>query len=220
MILAAGYSSRMKRWKPGLVLEGVPLVVRAILPALDAVNQLILVGGYQFEELKRIVMESDKITMSQKKKIELVENKEHSAGMFSSVQVGLSRVEVSQEGTYIVPGDMPNISAWTYKTLAGSFASDSGSDVYIPVIEIDTENSPEENRLKKGHPILVRRKAFSAILEESRMSILRDVLKQFHSKTIVVPDSGICFDIDEERDVAKLESHFSTARNPKNGPRV
>ena len=115
---------------------------------------------------------------------------------------------------------MPNISAWTYKTLAGSFASDSGSDVYIPVIEIDTENSPEENRLKKGHPILVRRKAFSAILEESRMSILRDVLKQFHSKTIVVPDSGICFDIDEERDVAKLESHFSTARNPKNGPRV
>ena len=207
----------MKQWKPGLLLQGVPLIVRALLPGLDAVSQLILVGGYQFEELKRLVMGSDRISVVQKAKITFVENKEYSTGMFSSVQLGVSQVQSSLLGTYIVPGDMPRIDVETYNILASALAAERGADIYIPAIQTEADEKSGEKRLKKGHPILVRQRVFSRIHGENRTAILRDVLKQFQSQTLVVSDTGICVDIDEEGDVAKIDLNTPTIRYQKNG---
>jgi molybdenum cofactor cytidylyltransferase len=217
VVLAAGYSSRMKQWKPGLLVRGNPLIVHALLPALDAVHQIILVGGFQFDELKGLVLTSGRLNESQKKQITFVENKEFSSGMFSSIQLGLSYVRSFQDGSFIVPGDMPLVSPQTYESLASALATESVADVFIPGLQIDPEDTSGEKRIKKGHPILIRNRAFSRILSEGRTSILRDVLKQLPSHMLVVRDPGICFDIDEEGDIAKLESLVPSIRHQKIG---
>jgi len=208
----------MKRWKPGVLLQGVPLVVHTLIPALEAVDQLILVGGYQFEELEKLVTASHMISAAQKSKITLVENNDYSAGMFSSVCLGLSLVHPSQDGVYIVPGDMPSISVETYRTLAAVLAAEAGPDVFVPTLQIESDINTGAQRPKKGHPVLVRRRVISGILAKSRTAILRDVLKQFQSKTILVSDPGICFDVDEESDAARLDLDFHLTRHQKNGP--
>lgn len=220
VVLAAGFSSRMRVWKPGLKINDTPLIVHSLIPALQVAAQIVLVGGFQLDELKKIVLDEKEIEASQKEKIIFVENEDYSAGMFSSVQVGLSRVHSSMEGAYVVPADMPLIDLETYKTLAAAFVIAPESTVFIPVLSIELREEKGEKRFKKGHPILLRRRVFPQILRENKSTSLRDVLKQFSPKLSLVRDPGISIDIDEESDLARLESQFQHKRQQENGPRL
>ena len=220
MVLAAGFSSRMKVWKPGLKLKDTPLIVHSLIPTLQVAAQVVLVGGFQFEELKKVVLNGKEIEESQKEKIVFAENEEYSAGMFSSVRIGLSRVNTSMDGAYIVPGDMPLIDVGTYRILAAAFEAEPEVPVFIPAFSMEPNENKGENRFKKGHPILVRRRVFPQILKESRSAILREVLKQFPSKLCPVLDAGICIDIDEESDLARFELQFQHNGQQEIGPRL
>jgi len=196
----------MSQWKPGLTFRNTPLIVRAIEPTAEVCGQIIIVGGYRFESLRSLVFDSTKIADSLKKKITFVENKEFTAGMFSSVQAGVRCIEPSIDAAYIVPGDMPMILAGTYAALARSSQTAPEISVFIPAIVIDKKDEPGQRRQKKGHPILVRRNVFQPLLSEDKGSTLRNLLSGFPAKVCVVQDEGIGIDIDEEADLANLES--------------
>jgi len=198
----------MKLWKPGLNFRDAPLIIHSVVPALLAADQIVVVGGFNFGELKDVVLGSNKISETHKTKIEFVENEEYAAGMFSSVQAGLSRVQDSIAGVYVLPGDMPLINATTYQHLAAVFNTEEEADIFVPALSIEPKEEEGGVQLKKGHPILARSRVFPRILKENRSSILRDVLKQFTAKVLAVRDPGICVDIDEESDLARLEQQI------------
>ncbi|MGA7161587.1 MAG: nucleotidyltransferase family protein [Bacteroidota bacterium] len=212
VILAAGYSSRMKLWKPEILLNKIPLIIRVIVSAAHVCEQIIVVGGYQFEKLKALVRDDENLGKSEKNKIVFVENVDVNAGMFSSVKIGVKQVHSSIDGIFVVPGDMPFVRAETYKKLADTFEKKSIIDVFMPGIFIDSGGETKEKRLKKGHPILIRRPALSAVLQEKDDSILRNVLQKYSSEVCLVEDRGICIDIDDESDLAKYGRLFELNR--------
>ena len=212
VVLAAGYSSRMKLWKPGILLDKIPLIIRVIASAAHICEHIVVVGGYQFDKLRVLIRDDENLSESEKRKIMFTENVHIDAGMFSSVKVGMTQVHSSIDGIFVVPGDMPFVRANTYRILSDTFGKNPTIDVFVPAVFVEARDDTKEKRLKKGHPILVRRRAIPAILQEEEDSILRNVLLKYSSDVCVVEDRGICIDIDDESDLAKYDSYFELNR--------
>jgi CTP:molybdopterin cytidylyltransferase MocA len=212
VVLAAGYSSRMKLWKPGILLDKIPLIIRVIASAAHICEHIVVVGGYQFDKLRVLIRDDENLSESEKRKIIFAENVNVDAGMFSSVKVGITQVHSSIDGIFVVPGDMPFISENTYRMLSCAFEKKPTIDVFVPAVFVEARDDTKERRLKKGHPILVRRHAIPAILQEEENSILRSVLLKYSSEVCVVEDRGICIDLDDESDLAKYSSYLELNR--------
>jgi CTP:molybdopterin cytidylyltransferase MocA len=201
----------MKLWKPGILLDKIPLIIRVIASAAHICEHIVVVGGYQFDKLRVLIRDDENLSESEKRKIMFTENVNIDAGMFSSVKVGLTNVHSSIDGIFVVPGDMPFIGENTYRMLSCTFEKKPTIDVFVPAVFVEARDDTKEKRLKKGHPILVRRHAIPAILQEED-SILRNVLLKYSSEVCVVEDQGICIDIDDESDLAKYNSYLELNR--------
>lgn len=198
----------MNVWKPGIAIGGIPLIVHALIPVVRVCNQIVVVGGYQFGKIEQLVRGSEKLSQADHQKIEIVENKKHEAGMFSSVKVGMARTEQSNDGIFVVPGDMPLIDIETYRTLAASFQTHPDIDVFVPVAFVDFGDREESGIPKKGHPILMRQRIRASILQENDDAVLRDVLKKKSSTVCTVNDQGIYLDIDNEADLERANFNY------------
>jgi len=179
IILAAGRSSRMHRNKMALPLADRPVIHHTIQSLRPASSTIIVVGGYNFSNLKPI--------LSSVQEIQLVYNNRYDSGMFSSVQKGLSLV--SDERCFILPGDIPMIGAETVLTMLEA----SGS------IVIPSFNG------RRGHPVLISSSLFPRILSLPVDSNLRDFIHQTGFEEIPVKDRNILLDIDEKEDYLALK---------------
>lgn len=202
----------MNVWKPEIRIGDIPLIVHALVPVAIACRQIVIVGGYQFEKLEQLVRGSGKLSKADHQKIEIVENKKFTAGMFSSVKVGMARADQSLDGIFVVPGDMPFIDVETYRTLAASFQKNPDVDVFVPAAFANSGGRDKPGESKKGHPILIRQRIRASILQENDDAVLRDVLKERSFAVCTVEDRGIFLDIDNEAD---LERANSNDRNEK-----
>jgi molybdenum cofactor cytidylyltransferase len=201
----------MNAWKPEITIGDIPLIVHALAPAASVCRQIVIVGGYQFEKLEQLVRGSGKLGKADRQKIEIVENKKYTAGMFSSVKVGMVRADQSNDGIFVVPGDMPFIDVETYRTLAASFQTNPDVDVFVPAAFAGTGAREKPGGLKKGHPILIRQRIRVSILQENDDTVLREVLKKKSSKVCNVEDRGIFLDIDNEADLERAYSKYKRA---------
>lgn len=209
VVLAAGFSSRMKGWKPGIEIDRIPLIVHALIPLIRSCENIVVVGGYQFEKLERLIRDSGKLNKTDQQKLQIIENKKYTAGMFSSVKVGMKETDQSLDGIFVVPGDMPFIQGETYRTLITSFQKQMGIDVFVPAAFTNSSNG-EKGELKKGHPILIRQRIRPSILQENDDAILRDVLKRKPSSVCTVDDKGIFLDIDTTMDLERSSALFNS----------
>jgi molybdenum cofactor cytidylyltransferase len=201
----------MNAWKPGIAVGGIPLIVHALIPIARVCKQIVVVGGSQFEKLEELVRGSGKLGKADHQKIEIVENKKYTAGMFSSVKVGMARADQSNDGIFVVPGDMPFIDVETYRTLAASFQTIPEVDVFVPAAFAGTGAREKPGGLKKGHPILIRQRIRVSILQENDDAVLRDVLKERSFAVCTVDDQGIYLDIDNEADLERANSKYKRA---------
>ncbi len=202
----------MNVWKPEITIGDFPLIVHSLLPVASVCPQIVIVGGYQFEKLEQLVLGSEKLNKADHQKIEIVENKKYAVGMFSSVKVGMAKADQSNDGIFIVPGDMPFIDVETYKTLALSFQTNPDVDIFVPAVFADSGAREKPGGIKKGHPILIRERIRASILQENDDAVLRDVLKKKSSAICTVEDKGILLDIDNEADLERANSNY---RNEK-----
>lgn len=209
VILAAGYSSRMDRWKPEVIVDSLPLLVHALSPAIEFCDKVFVVGGYRYNDLEPIARTGGRFSKAELQKIEFVENRSFSFGMFSSVKVGICRVSSSTNGVFVVPGDMPFVRVETYAKLASRFEKGMKNDVFIPIVELDNFPDATGRQQKKGHPILIRTSRVPDILSHDDNSILRAVLGEFPTEQCLVDDKGICIDLDDNSDLAKYISYQS-----------
>ncbi|RLE17199.1 MAG: nucleotidyltransferase family protein [Acidobacteria bacterium] len=172
LVLAAGFSSRMGRFKAALPLKGKPLLHHPVETLLAICDRVLVVTGYMRGKVEEL--------MRPFPTVELVHNPDFETGMFSSVKIGTAAVQTPR--FLLTPGDIPFFTQETCKALL----SHRGNVI-----------SPVFNG-KKGHPVLLDRAVRKAILAAPADEILRNILHRFETVPINTDDEGILLDIDTE----------------------
>ena len=105
ILLAAGESKRIPNENKLIKRFKDKPLINHILESLikSKVNQIIIVLGYEYFKLKRIILKNKKITL----KI----NKNYKKGISSSIKYGLKRITKKNKGFMIVQSDMPFIKS-------------------------------------------------------------------------------------------------------------
>ena len=205
VLLAAGNSSRMSSWKPAAIIEDKPLLFYSLKTISEVCNDVVVVGGYNIKELASLINDNANLFPSI---ITCVENRNYESGMFSSVRTGISHT--LHDEVFIALADMPFITVETYLQLIDISESGPTSDevIYPTIIQYLTLN-----KIKKGHPILIKKRVKERIIAESGDVILRDILKEFRGRDCLVTDNGIVFDIDTEDDFEKAKNYYTYLKN-------
>jgi CTP:molybdopterin cytidylyltransferase MocA len=122
----------------------------------------------------------------------LVHNPEHvESGMIGSIRIGLKVVQESAcDAVLISPGDLPSVHTETLRKLIEAFGK---TDAEIVAPSYDG---------RRGHPVLVSRGQWAAILDLPQGKTMRDFLRMKSDKIrhVVVSDAGILRDVDSPQD--------------------
>ena len=118
ILLAAGRSKRLKSENKLIKLYKKKPLINYSLKTLhkSKVNKVIVVLGYQKNEIKKIIKKN--------KKNIFVFNKEYKKGMASSIKVGLKKVTKKDKGFIIVQSDMPFIKSSDVNKIYNSIKSE------------------------------------------------------------------------------------------------
>ncbi len=175
IVLAAGKSERMGRWKMTLPWYGSTIIETAVAGALTVCGRAVVVAGYRAEEVLRLFRENPAVTT--------VVNEDYESGMFSSVKRGCREVETDR--FFLALGDMPSVDPAVYRRLIPYTAA----DVIIP-----------KYQGKRGHPILLGPGMADRILTYGSGKTLHHVLSDVVTMSVPVEDMHIIHDIDTESD--------------------
>jgi molybdenum cofactor cytidylyltransferase len=190
VILAAGYSRRMERFKPLLDLGGQLVIARIIGSFIEAgIHDVRVVVGYRKELLTARLDEL---------KASVIINDRYADGMFSSVQAGVSSIGPYVDAFFILPADIPLVSPSTIRLLAESYNLNEGK-ILIPCFE-----------RRNGHPPLIASKYKDCIADYASEGGLKGALRSFESATVRVPvaDENILFDMDSPGDYDELQNRW------------
>jgi putative nucleotidyltransferase with HDIG domain len=179
LILAAGRSSRMGRFKPLLPLGDLAVVERVIqLFRAAGVSAVYVVVGHRAEDLRTRLAASGAT---------LVSNPRYAEGMFSSVQAGLAAVGTGFGSIFIQPVDVPLVRPATVRLLLAALADHPGKAIHPTW------------KGQRGHPPLVPASLVPVIQSHDGTGGLRALLDAptVRSVEIPVPDRYILMDMDE-----------------------
>ena len=185
VILAAGYSSRMKKFKPLLPVDGMSAVERVICCAQNAgISDIALVIGYQRELLEPIIEEYG---------IDEAHNADFDSGMFSSIQAGVRAMKGKADGFFLMPVDCPVIRQDIFDGLLAqakeSLAAGAADRMMVPCY-----------MGKKGHPLFIPAYYFDEILSHDGTNGLKGVTDKYDDKLdrIEVESESVILDMDDE----------------------
>ncbi len=186
MILAAGYSSRMGRFKPLLSIglcTAVEAVVRMFVSA--DIPDVSVVLGHRADELRPVVEAAG---------ARCVINPNFDQGMFSSVRTGVAALPEDTEACFITPADIPLVRVSTVRRLARCFTVTQKEIIY-PVFQ-----------KRRGHPTLISRSILAEALEISLNARLSTLLAAHEEQScnLFVPDEGIHMDMDTPEELARI----------------
>lgn len=172
VMLAAGMSTRMGRWKMMLPWGNVTVLDSALNNALSFCDKVILVTGHRAAELdQRYASHPD---------IEICYNANYQMGMFSSIRCGVAKLQSNR--FFLVPGDMPAIEPQVYISL---WQHPSVTLCLQPYFDGGT-----------GHPVLLPPSLKTAILTASMDSSLRNLMRDFGCETVAVNSPSVHWDLD------------------------
>ena len=160
LLIAAGLSSRMGKFKPLLIYKNEPVIISIIKKLVSFSGYVFIVTGFKEKELIEIIVnhfpESEL-----KNKIVFVFNQNFEKGMFTSLQKGLSEVKVCDWLLYHFV-DQPQIPQSFYNDFI------SQTDDKFDWIQPSYNN-------KKGHPVLIRKSLFKYIINAEEDSSLKEI---------------------------------------------
>jgi CTP:molybdopterin cytidylyltransferase MocA len=186
VILAAGRSSRLGRFKPLLQVEGRTLIQRAVaLFRQNRIEDIIVVTGHRADDLEAALAPEA---------VCITRNEDYNQGMFSSVRTGVSRIPPRCEAFFILPVDFALIQPATVGQLIRAFQDHPGR-ICHPCVD---------NR--RGHPPLIPAGLAGEILDHDGTGGLRRVLQRRSDLAldVAVTDRLILHDIDTPEDLAQL----------------
>ena len=190
VILTAGYSSRMSRFKPLCPIGGELLIDRVVrLMREGGVERIYAVTGYKADLLE------DRL---RRQNVTPLFNKRFDEGMYSSVQRGVQGLSADSPGFLMLPVDYPFVLGETMGKLMERFIT-GPADVIYPVCED-----------RKGHPPVIRSSLYGDILSGSGEGGLRKLLNnpRYSREFLSVDDGGILYDTDTDAALEEMISRF------------
>jgi len=196
IVLAAGKSTRLPRFKPLLRLGGLTLLARAAgLLRQAGLDEIVAVSGHRADEVQA---EAGALGLCP------VFNANFEAGMFSSVRAGLQALPDGLDGAFMLPVDIPLLRPATLRTLAERFRQ-TGAEALLPTFQ----GQP-------GHPPLIAASSFPQILAWDGAGGLARALATLRCERLPVADQEILYDIDDEAALSGAEARL--ARLPEPSP--
>jgi CTP:molybdopterin cytidylyltransferase MocA len=185
IVLAAGYSSRMGRFKPLLPIGHATALERVIDLFLAAgVGEINVVTGHHAEAMDHLLKH---------KGVHATHNPHYGSGMYSSVAAGVGSLPAQVEACFVLPADMPLVRPRTIKLLAQAYESHPRPVIY-PVFQA-----------LRGHPPLICRDVLAETLRGDEPGGLRALLARHQQGAgeVAVIDEGIHLDLDTPADLAR-----------------
>lgn len=182
VILAAGQSSRMGRFKPLLPLGGQTVIQRTIsLFKMAGVEDVRVVVGHRADELRPVVEKAGAIPLF---------NVDFEKAMFSSVLVGIKSFGPEIEAFFILPADVPLVRPTTLRAVIDRYRQVKDRVIH-PCF-----------KGKRGHPPLIPFAEAQRVLEWKGRGGLKAALSQIDAQAleVEVPDRHILFDLDTPDD--------------------
>lgn len=189
LILAAGFSSRMGKFKPLLSL-GDELVIERVLKVSKSVRikDIVVVTGYKKEALVPII---------RRQGAREAFNPDFEKGMFTSIQAGAAAMPSDLDGFFIMPVDCPLMTGAVLEGLIGQFEEDR---FCVPCY-----------RGKKGHPLLVPITYREEIICHDGTNGLKAITDRDPEKMkrIEVDDEGVVMDMDTPQAYEEIKAYLS-----------
>lgn len=193
IILAAGEPKQMNHFQPMLKLSGKSVILRQIEAFRTAgADDILVVTGYHAGMLERHLAGAS---------VRFVKNEDYAAtDMMVSAQCGIRALPSGCDRVLITPGDVPYLHAETIEKLLRS-----QKPVAIPSYQGSA-----------GHPAMVRKSCFSALLDYAGDRGLRGALSQWKRETEFVPtdENGMLVDINTEQDYEREQREQTPPVSP------
>lgn len=175
LILAAGVSSRMERFKPMLPVGEDTMIRRTVRMMQQAgAAPIVVVTGYKSDVLRQHLDGMGLVFL----------NNEHYAStqMFDSFKIGLEYLLPRCERLLFSPGDVPTVQIDTVRRL----------------LEYDAQVVRPVYGKKSGHPIVLRHDALEKISDYRGEDGLRGALRELglSRQDVPVNDEGVVLDAD------------------------
>ena len=163
VILAAGYSSRMGAFKPGLHIGDETVISRLVGSFRSAgISDIVVVSGHNRQELLSLINGLE-VTESY--------NEKYPEGMFTSIQAGVQKTDKALRGFFLIPVDCPLLEAETIDLLVSNIRDDSS--FVVPCY-----------RGKKGHPLYIPMKYRDEILNYDGNGGLKAITDKYDDQMI------------------------------------
>ncbi|MGD9819083.1 MAG: NTP transferase domain-containing protein [Desulfomonilaceae bacterium] len=176
IILAAGYSSRMTRFKPLIPLGPLTSLQRCVNLFIDTgIDHITVVTGHRCDDIENAMKQA---------RVKTVFNSRFDEGMFSSVVCGISSLESTPAAIFVLPADIPLVRKSTVHILRQCFL-DNNSDVIYPCF-----------LGKRGHPPLIKGSLTDEIIHFTGGDGLRGYLNSKAHLNVEVADENILMDMD------------------------
>jgi molybdenum cofactor cytidylyltransferase len=178
IILAAGLSSRMGQFKLLLNwLDDKPILVHIVEKVMALpLSAVVVVTGHRADDVRAALAEYD---------VTFAHNPDYAEGeILSSMKVGLRAMPVDVVAAMVVPGDLPRIPIAVMEQV---IAAHRDQTIIAPEYEGE-----------RGHPVLLDRHFWQALLDLPSDGMPRDVLRanKDHLRLITVASDGILADVD------------------------
>lgn len=190
IILAGGYSTRMKEFKPLLPLGDLTIIENTINVFRNSgVSDITVVIGYRANDLKALL---------DRNFVKWIYNENYPQGMYSSVVAGVSSLPDNAEGFFLLPADMPLVKNETIEELLRVY-NNADFDILYPIY-----------KGQRGHPPLISKNLFSDIKNWNGAGGLRALLSEYQNSAthVEVNDEHILTDIDNSEDYINLCKSF------------
>jgi len=180
----------MDGWKPALNWDSGTVIERVASEAMRAGCRVIVLGGYNFARLERILGWNSRrrFTAGEGNAMPiLLKATDWELGMDATIRSGLD--ELCGDKFFIVPGDMPLIRSDDYTRLA-SFEDG-------PIVRPVFEGRP-------GHPVLLDRCMAEVIKTAAEGMPIRDIMAGHHTLLVLWEHEGVIRDLDTAGDYDRL----------------
>ena len=180
IVPAAGLSTRMGRWKPAIEWNGMPLVRYVVSRCLRWCASVTVVTGYREAELRDL--------LTGLARVRFVHNTNYQAGMFSSIQSGLTAI--AGDSFLVFMADMPRVPDTAFEAVLSAECEAWVRPVY------------GEQRLP-GHPVRISKRIVPELLALSpETGSMKTVLRRYRGVMIPIDDPGVVFDADRPGDLS------------------
>ncbi len=186
IILAAGFSSRMGRFKPLLPLGKGVVVERVVgLYRQAGIRDIVVVIGHKGNDLRAVLEPHE---------VRCVMNSGFEQGMFSSILAGVRNLPEDCHGFFIHPVDIPLVRCSTLSALIAGFEGHPAHIIHPTFAG------------RRGHPPLVPVGLARPVLEWRKEGGLRAfwASRKFPEIDVPVADQGIMLDMDTETDYRQM----------------